>query len=173
MIKDLNKNSDDTMCLLYHVYEYGDNKEHEDIKILGIYSSETKALEAAERYYKLDGFKRYPKECFEIWEIKVDEDFAWKEGFVSSYEIEQDFELLTICFNEWLGIKKSPQESWENDKYYSVLCDVNKVVYNINETWELAKYIQKIWIKQFGDNNKKFDEYIKIASQIRTTLKLI
>lgn len=88
------------MYLLYHSYEYGNNNQYEEIKFLGIYSSEMKAEEAIERYYKLDGFRKYPKECFEIENFKIDTDSAWKDGFVSSDEIEQDFEVLTSCFNE-------------------------------------------------------------------------
>lgn len=87
------------MYLLYHLYEYGENNENEENKILGIYSSEQEAFEAIERYYKLDGLKKHPKECFGVDEYKVDVDAGWKEGFVSSDDLEQDFETLTnICF---------------------------------------------------------------------------
>lgn len=48
------------MYLLYHMYEYGEENEHEEIKILGIYSSKQEASKAMERHYKLPGFKEYP-----------------------------------------------------------------------------------------------------------------
>ena len=38
-----------TMYLLYHMYDYGKNNEHEEIKTLGIYSTEQQAMEAVER----------------------------------------------------------------------------------------------------------------------------
>ena len=173
MTEDLNKQPNKTMYLLYHIYEYGDNKEHENIKMLGIYSSEERALDAVERYYKLDGFKEYPKECFETWEMQVDVDFAWNEGFTNSYEIEQDFELLTICFNEWLNIKETPQDSWKREKYYNALCEIHEKVYSISDVIELAEYIQQIWMKRFGDKSKNFYEYIKIAGKIQKSLSIV
>lgn len=126
------------MYLLYHSYEYGNNNQYEEIKFLGIYSSEMKAEEAIERYYKLDGFRKYPKECFEIENFKIDTDSAWKDGFVSSDEIEQDFEVLTSCFNEQLHINNIPQDSWNDEKYYNALCDVNTKVYNTDNVAELS-----------------------------------
>lgn len=56
MSKDINEK----MYLLYHMYEYGENNENEESKILGIYSPEKGACEAIERNYKMDGFKEYP-----------------------------------------------------------------------------------------------------------------
>lgn len=173
MTEVLSKSLYRTIYILYHLYEYGENNEHEDFKMLGVYSTEKKALEAMERYFKLDGFNQYSKDCFDVEEFKVDIDTNWKDGFVNSDEIEQDFELLTNCFNEWLDIKESPQESWNNDKYYSLLCDVDKEVYNISDIMELAKFIQQIWLEKFNDNSKDFDDFIKVATNIRNTLKLI
>ena len=112
------------MYLLYHQYEYGENNENEEIKTLGIYSSEQEAFKAIERYCKLEGFKKYPKECFVVDEYNVNVDTGWKEGFVNSNDLEQNFEALTTCFNEWLCNNKSAHESWENDVYYNALCDV-------------------------------------------------
>lgn len=162
----MNKNLDDKMYLLYHYYEYGENNENEEIKILGIYNSEQEASKAIERYYKLEGFKKYPKECFVVSEYHVNEDTGWKAGFVSSDDLEQNFETLTAYFNEWLCNNKSPHESWENDVYYNALCDVEKAMYKIKEVRELAEYIQQVWIRRFNDKSKSFDEYAQIASKI-------
>lgn len=52
--------------LLSHVYEYYDGEEREERKNLGIYENESLANEAVERYYKLPGFSRHPKDCFYI-----------------------------------------------------------------------------------------------------------
>lgn len=166
----MNKHVDNKMYLLYHQYEYGENHENDEYKILGIYSSEQKALEAMERYYKLEGFKKYPKECFGVDEYNVDEDADWKEGFTNSDDIEQDFKKLTACFNEWLCINKSPRESWENEAYYNALCDVSKVMYKIDDIKELAEYIQHVWSCRLKDENKSFDAYLKIASKVRNIL---
>lgn len=154
------------MYLLYHMYYYGKNNEHEEIKTLGIYSSEQEATKAIERYYKLAGFKKFPKECFCINKYSVDIDTNWKEGFVDTDDLEQDFETLTACFNEWLCINKKPRESWENTEYYNALCAVNEVIYKIKDETELAKYIQNVWMKIFNDRSKSFEEYVQIANKI-------
>ena len=170
MIEALSKDLDKIMYLLYHLYEYGENNEKEECKILGIYSSEKTAYEAIERYYKLDGFKRYPKECFIVDKYKVDIDTDWKEGFVNSVDLEHDFENLTIIFNEWLGNNKNPQESWENERYYNALCDVNNAKYKIDDAKELAECIEQIWINRLKDKTISFNEYLKIATSIKQIL---
>jgi hypothetical protein len=71
------------MCnvyLLCHSYEYGAEKEHTEIKILGVYSSSEKALKAIEKYKILPGFNEYPVECFSIDEYVCDTSH-WTEGF--------------------------------------------------------------------------------------------
>lgn len=154
------------MYLLYHMYDYGEHSEYEEIKTLGIYSSEQEASEAIERYYRLEGFKKFPKECFYIDEYKVDIDANWREGFVNSADLEQDFETLTMCFNEWLGNNKDPHGSWEDQGYYNALCDINEVIYKIKDIKELAEYIQEVWVRRFDDSSKNFDEYLQIAGDV-------
>ena len=156
----MNDNSDNKM------YEYGEENEHEANKLLGIYSSEQEASKAMERYYKLAVFKEYPKEFFIIDDYVVNKDKYWKEGFVNTADLDRDFETLTDCFNEWLGINKSAGESWEDDQYYNALCDLNKVMYEIKDIKELAEYIQKVWIRRFEDKTKSFDDYMEIAGVI-------
>ena len=162
----MNNNLDNKMYLLYHKYEYGEENEHEEIKILGIYNLKQEASKAIERYYKLVGFREYPKECFIVDEYIVDVDTNWKEGFVNSVGLDWNFEILTTCFNEWLGNNKSPCESWKDEGYYNALCSVYKVVYKIKDVKELAEYIQQIWMKNLGDKSKSFDDYMEIASAI-------
>ena len=67
--------------LLYHIYEYGHEDEHDSVKNLGIYTTRKKAEEAIERYYILPGFREYPIECFAIEEYFYDKDMWWNEGF--------------------------------------------------------------------------------------------
>ncbi|MFD4706031.1 hypothetical protein ACFWM3_14350 [Gottfriedia sp. NPDC058432] len=67
--------------LLTHIYDYGVEDEHEETKILGVYTTREKAEKALERYFKLEGFNNYPKECFFVGECLIDEDLGWKEGF--------------------------------------------------------------------------------------------
>ena len=67
--------------LLQHTYFYGENKEYEETKIIGIYDSNIKAEKAKAKYSKLPGFKDFSKECFSIdkYQLNVGE---WTEGFV-------------------------------------------------------------------------------------------
>jgi hypothetical protein len=60
-----------------HVLPNGD----EDDKLIGIYSTESKAKEAQERAVKLPGFHDAP-EGFLIDRCVLDED-DWKEGYVT------------------------------------------------------------------------------------------
>lgn len=162
----MNNNSANKMYLLYHMYEYGEDNEYEEIKLLGIYSSEQEATKAVERYYRLAGFKEYPKEFFIIDDYVVNEDKNWKEGFVNTDDLAWDFEVLTECFNKWLGNEKDVRESWENDRYYNMLCGVYKVMYKIKDVKELAEHIQKVWLQWLGDTGKSFEEYMEIASVV-------
>lgn len=93
-------------------------------------------------------------------------DVQWEGGFVSTADLDNDFETLTDCFNEWLGSNKSPRESWEDEKFYNALCDINKVIYKIKDIKELAEYIRQIWIVRFGDRSRDVDDYMQIASVI-------
>ncbi len=164
-IWDMDNNSDEKMYLLYHMYEYGED-EDEEIKFLGIYGSKQEASKAMERYYKLAGFREYPKEFFIIDDYVVNEDTHWKEGFVNTADLDQDFGILTDHFNKWLGIDKSPRESWEDNEYYNALCNINEVMYKVEDIRELAVHIQKAWSIWIGDNSKSFDDYIEIAGNV-------
>ena len=70
--------------VLYHAYDYGEKKEHTEMKVLGVYSSRKKAKEAIERYRYLAGFCDYPKKCFQIDEYNIDYDMWWNDGFLKS-----------------------------------------------------------------------------------------
>lgn len=154
------------MYLLYHEYKYGEENEYKEIKLLGIYSSEQEASKAVERYYKLAGFKKYSKECFAVHGYTVDADTNWKEGFANSVSLDCNFEILTTCFNEWLGYNKTLDESWKDEGYYKALCSVYKMVYKIKDVGELAEYIQQAWITCLNDKSKNFEDFKEIASTI-------
>ena len=70
-----------TAFLLAHVHEL--TPDQEDIKIIGIYSSEALARAAEARAKLLPGFKRVP-EGFQISAYTMDED-NWREGFVTMH----------------------------------------------------------------------------------------
>lgn len=77
------------LYILRHIYNFegedGSRYQFED-KFLGIYSSQAKADEAANRYMEMEGFRRYPRECFKIEKWEVNQDSSWREGFVKMYE---------------------------------------------------------------------------------------
>lgn len=66
--------------LLQHTYFYGNNNEHEETKILGIFDSSDKAQTAISQYNKLPGFKDFSDECFSIDEYQLNK-MEWSEGF--------------------------------------------------------------------------------------------
>ena len=65
--------------ILHHVHEFEDG--HEDVKILGIFSSESKAIELIEKYKKMPGFKDYP-EGFSADRYIIDKA-GWIKGFTT------------------------------------------------------------------------------------------
>lgn len=140
--------------ILQHIYEYGEDNEYAEEKMLGIYSSEKKASEAIERYIQLEGFRDYPRECFCISKYSVDKD-SWIGGFVSGETMIQEFEEFTDCLNQWIGINISPRVSWEDDAYYQVLCQIDEKRYNTNDVMELAGFIQQVW--EHGRNPESRD----------------
>jgi hypothetical protein len=64
--------------LLQHVYERDDT---EQVKTIGIYSSESSARLAADRLRAQPGFRDHP-EGFEIGPYLLDKDY-WADGFVT------------------------------------------------------------------------------------------
>lgn len=58
--------------LLQHLYYYGEDNKHEEVKMLGVYSTKLKAIKAMRKYLLLPGFKNYKASCFEIYKYRVD-----------------------------------------------------------------------------------------------------
>ncbi len=69
-----------SVFILFHVHEFEDG--HEDVKIIGVYSTEERARQARERVKDQPGFRDHP-ECFEISEHQVDGRDDWPEGYVT------------------------------------------------------------------------------------------
>lgn len=157
---------------LQHSYEIDyQGASIERTKTIGIYSTKEKAEEVVQRYKDIEGFNKHPITCFYIYEYDLDKD-NWTEGFVGTDEIEADFEILTSCFNEWLDIKKTPEESWEDDNYYNALCEVNEKVYKVKDTMELAVHISAVWDARFNDTSKTPENCINVATKVLSSLKL-
>ena len=65
--------------ILQHIYEAANGEE--DVKLLGVYSSELNAQDAISRLRDQSGFRDHP-EGFHISRYNLDEDH-WREGFIS------------------------------------------------------------------------------------------
>lgn len=70
--------------LVWHVRVISEEDETEDLKLIGIYTTEKLAEEAVERKKNLEGFRDYP-DGFEISENPLDTDL-WTSGFISMEE---------------------------------------------------------------------------------------
>ena len=69
--------------VLWHVYELSDDfGEHDEEKLIGIFSTEEKAKEAIQSHKDLDGFKDLSLACFEIYEYELDSS-SWNDGFTT------------------------------------------------------------------------------------------
>lgn len=142
--------------------DYGDF-ETEEYNLIGLYLSEDEAQNAKNRVVSE---MNIDADLLFVSSTEIGKYNEWEGGFVSSDDLYQNFEILTDCFNKWLGINKSPEESWEDDEYYNALCDIEQVAYKIKNIKELAEYIQQIWIKRFDDRSRNFEDYMLIAGNI-------
>ena len=153
------------MLEYYKEIDHGDF-ETEEFNLIGLYLSEEEAQNAKKRValeMNID---------IELLFVSMEDigKLQWEGGFVSSDDIYQDFVTLTACFNEWLGIDKNAEESWEDDKYYNALCEVEEVAYRIKDIRELAEYIRQVWIRRFGDKDRNLADYMQIAGNIISTI---
>ncbi len=65
--------------ILHHVRQPGE--EEEDVKLLGVFSSEELAQKSIEKYKKMEGFEDF-QEGFSIDKYIVDK-MEWGEGFIT------------------------------------------------------------------------------------------
>lgn len=74
--------------LLWHTHNLTDDfGTHEEVKLIGVFSSEAKASEAIELVKDKDGFREYPLSCFEIVKMKIDQ-LSWVDGFFTVHWTE-------------------------------------------------------------------------------------
>jgi hypothetical protein len=66
----------DVVYILWHSYE---DEDHEDSKLIGVYSTEELAESAKLKVVNQSGFKTYP-DAFIIDEYEINKD-NWTEGF--------------------------------------------------------------------------------------------
>ena len=67
---------------LTHEYEIGEDKYYEEVRTIGLYSTQKKAREAMKAYMEKRGFKSH-LDGFWIDKWEVDKDFEWGDGFIS------------------------------------------------------------------------------------------
>ncbi len=70
-----------TVFVVQHSYETGDNIPYDETKFIGVYSTKAEAEKAVERLREQSGFKQSP-EIFFIDEYALNQDH-WCEGFVT------------------------------------------------------------------------------------------
>ena len=67
--------------VLWHSHELKDDLgSHDELKMIGIFSTEHRAKAAIEQLKDQEGFRDYPLSCFEICEQGLDR-IGWKDGF--------------------------------------------------------------------------------------------
>lgn len=137
----------DKVFVLVHAYEFDEGRE---MKILGAYSSQEKADEAIERYYKLEGFRDYPKACFWVYEMDVNKDEEWNEGFDGAAEENvKRFIKLTDIVNSYTGIAKTFEQAWDDGDYYFALCEISYILRTDDEN-RIMRYISKVLRENVG-----------------------
>lgn len=67
-----------SVFILQHCYENDDG--YDEVKFIGVYSTEEKAKETIDRLKTVKGFCDYPIDCFFIDEYEIDKGH-WTEGF--------------------------------------------------------------------------------------------
>lgn len=68
---------------LWHVHTLTDDHgEHDDEKLIGIFSTRENAEKAIATHKDLEGFRDFPLDCFEIHESELDRT-NWNDGFTT------------------------------------------------------------------------------------------
>ena len=74
-------NTSTDVFLLWHTHPLTDGfGTHEEVKLIGVFSSEEKAQEAIEQLRNKEGFRDYPPQCFLIDRTGLDQT-SWTDGF--------------------------------------------------------------------------------------------
>lgn len=74
--------------LLWHTHDLTDDcGTHEEVKLIGVFSSEKKAKDTIVQLKDKEGFRDFPMNCFEIDKMKVDQS-SWSDGFFTAHWTE-------------------------------------------------------------------------------------
>ena len=147
---------------LVHIYERG---EDDEIKNLGIYSTRRKAEEAIDRYKILEGFNKYPIDCFFINECELDKDAWWTEGFINSEDAKQEFQKFAECFELWLRDLDFKVEA--DDLLYNLECEVYEGVCSMKNANDIVAHIRKTICKRFPKmkiTSKQCEKFISLLA---------
>jgi len=68
-----------SVFIVHHVRQLPDG--HDEVKLIGVYASPTRAQDAIDRTRSLEGFRDYP-DGFTVDRYVVDQDH-WQDGFVT------------------------------------------------------------------------------------------
>ena len=149
--------------LLSHAYEYGEENEHEEIKILGIYSTEANA-EAAIRYYKdLRGFSKYPLSSFFIESFRMDVNAGWRGGFCNADDIDADFDKLAQCFTEWTEGRYTLFEDVYNSP---LLNEVHSILSSRNRMCTFVDKLRDAWYRYFPHIRYGREDLARLADKL-------
>ena len=67
----------ESVFVLQHSYE---RDGYDEVKMIGVFSTDEKAMQTINKLKNVAGFRDYPKECFCIDEYEIDTEH-WIEGF--------------------------------------------------------------------------------------------
>lgn len=102
--------------ILWHSHEEEDDYGiHDEVKILGVFSTLEKANESIDVYKDKEGFKDFPLDCFvvEEWNIDVPNP-SWVEGFVSVRYPGSDAVIRPMKAEDMNEISDVYEQSWRS-----------------------------------------------------------
>ena len=145
------------LYLLYHAYEING---HEEIKILGIYTSPENAEQAKQRYLHLEGFREFPAHCFWIQRYAPNKDDAWTDGFFTEPEsVLQSFRKLSAELSAFLELP----DNWENQEYFELLQEISWKLSVSDDIADIAEYLERFTADRI---RKAKPEYLRFAHKI-------
>jgi hypothetical protein len=71
-----------SVFLLWHTHLDSNLEGGEDVKLIGVYSTEEMANKALSRFLNIEGFKHH-REGFDISEYRLNQDH-WVDGFITT-----------------------------------------------------------------------------------------
>lgn len=157
--------------VLHHMYEYGGKNEHEEIKLIGIFSCKELAEETVKKYKCLKGFSRYPEECFYIDEYEIDKEAGWQDGFVTSDEIDMNYIKIAECYRKWAEKDIELINDLMVDPINSDLITETFMTYSsCTSSKKLIASLEIIWLKYCPNTNKVKTDYIVLMEKLLSVL---